>query len=794
MKKLLSALLVPVMLGAASAMPAYAEDNEVKVYVSLNGNDNNDGRHLTSAVKTVSRAVELERMYKTSGKITHVIFKEGTYCLDETINLTAEDSGEENAPVVFRAYQGDRVRFTMGKRISPNEFRLSDNAQIADSAKGYVYEADLSGFDTLNGGFVDTFYADGNMQKLAQFPNGGTSKKAERYTFTPNEDGSAYLIPEEKISGWANKTDILYSYMPASYTWQTGSSSEVTDTTITLANKSAVIYNLLCEIDKPGEYYIDKTEKKLYYYPQTDIAASDMYLSTDQKNIITMKNASNIKFEGIDFICANYKAVSVQLVSGFYIADCNNITIYNSAMKAMAGYAVYATNTSGLRILRCDISDLKRGGVYISGGDTVKLIPSNNEIKNCRIHDFGEIYKSTYGAEINGMGVSFAHNEVYNCSSIAIAINGNDIVVENNRVYNTMQNVWDSGSIYMGRTWTGRGNIIRNNYIYDSRELLDLSVLTDLYYWAGTDNQGIYLDDMISGITVTGNIVYNMSRGMLIGGGSDNNVENNVIINCRRGSAYDNRGMNWGYKHLEELEQYSGWIYKGLKSLIADKDYNEETWTTKYPEFTEVLKRKADFEKEVEGITDLGKRAVIIRKTIGRPFNVQVHNNIYTGSYANDYTAGNYSTYISQTNGYNYDGTVQPRAENDHIAVTEQEAGININGYEISVTGNNLPEGISRTTADMGVGEDDYIPAYSANEFDVNSANKFKAIAVIYDGNGVLQSVQSSDKCYLYNGQIINLSIDIPENADNNWYATVMLWNGINGMKPVLKQKIMLLN
>ncbi len=785
MKKILSVLLIPVMLSMAAAVPAFAESNEVKIYVSLNGNDANDGKQLTSAVKTASRAVELERMYKTDGKITHIIFKEGTYFLDDTVNLTSEDSGTKDAPVVFGAYQGDNVRFTMGKKLDPNAFKISGNAQIADSARRYVYEADLEELDNLAGGFTDTFYVDGCMQNLSAFPNRDSSKKAHTYEFTQSEDGTAYLIPEEKLSGWANRTDMLYSFMPTGYTWQSGAVGEVTDTTIKLAGKSAIIYNLLCEVDEPGEYYIDKEAKKLYYYPQYDISTSDMYLSTGNKNFVTIKNASNIKFEGIDFICAN---------SGFSINGCNNITIYDSVMKAMAGYAVNAAETSGLQILKCDISDLKRGAVSVSGGDSVKLISSGNLIKNCRIHDFGEIYKSSYGVEVKGVGAIFAHNEVYNCSSIAVTVAGNDIVVENNRIYNTMLNVWDSGSIYMGRTWTGRGNIVRNNYIYDSRELLDFSVLTDLHYWAGTDNQGIYLDDMISGITVTGNIVYNMSRGMLIGGGSDNNVENNVIINCRRGSAYDNRGMNWGYKHLEELEQYSGWIYKGLKSLIADKDYNEETWTTQYPEFTEVLKRKADFDKEVEGITDLGKRAAIIRKTIGRPFNVQVHNNIYTGSYANDYIAGNYSTYISQTNGYNYDGTVQPRAADDHRAVTDTEAGISINGYEITIAGSNLPAGISRTTADMGITADDYVPSYSENEFDVNAANRFVAYAAIYDGNGSLKSVQSFNNCYIYDGQIVNLSIDVPGEADNEWYASVMLWNGTGGMKPVLKQKIMLLN
>ena len=43
---------------------------------------------------------------------------------------------------------------------------------------------------------------------------------------------------------------------------------------------------------------------------------------------------------------------------------------------------------------------MKHGAVSVSGGDSVKLISSGNLIKNCRIHDFGEIYKSSYGVKV----------------------------------------------------------------------------------------------------------------------------------------------------------------------------------------------------------------------------------------------------------------------------------------------------------------------------------------------------------------------------------------------------------
>ena len=92
MKRFISLILAGTVLCSLPAAAAFADGEEVKVYVSVNGDDANDGKMLTSAVKTVNRAIELERKYKRAGEKTHIIFKGGTYKLDGTINLTAEDS------------------------------------------------------------------------------------------------------------------------------------------------------------------------------------------------------------------------------------------------------------------------------------------------------------------------------------------------------------------------------------------------------------------------------------------------------------------------------------------------------------------------------------------------------------------------------------------------------------------------------------------------------------------------------------------------------------------------------
>ena len=79
----------------------------------------------------------------------------------------------------------------------------------------------------------------------------------------------------------------------------------------------------------------------------------------------------------------------------------------------------------------------------------------------------------------------------------------------------------DVGAIYTGRDWTGQGSMVVENTIYDVH---------------GNGRHGasaIYLDDQASGITVTGNTIYDVDRGVLIGGGRDNRVVDNSIRDAR---------------------------------------------------------------------------------------------------------------------------------------------------------------------------------------------------------------------------------------------------------------------
>jgi hypothetical protein len=57
----------------------------------------------------------------------------------------------------------------------------------------------------------------------------------------------------------------------------------------------------------------------------------------------------------------------------------------------------------------------------------------------------------------------------------------------------------------------------------------------------------VYLDDMISGFTITNNVFINISRALLLGGGQDTVFAGNTITGVANSNAvdFDNRGQGW---------------------------------------------------------------------------------------------------------------------------------------------------------------------------------------------------------------------------------------------------------
>ncbi len=566
MKKAISLLLAgAISLSMAIPTMATAEES-VKIFVAPYGNDYNTGLLRTAAVKTPAKAQQRAREYAEAKKTTEIIFAEGVYQLDTTLTLTEADSGSSaDAPVIWRAETGAEVAFTRGNELCADDFTAYDSN---------IYTVDLSQFlssgETLTDPLIPTIYQGGEMADIG---------KTENILITDDDGNLKGEIPNGR--NWT-KNDMVWEAQPNGYTYSY-SDVKITDGELSVTGYGYMM-NVLEEVDEPGEYYIDIEAKTLYLYPEFDIDTEPVYVAvagntrtTNSKSgydMIKLTGTEHIRFENIDFFCGTEK--------GFVISGADDVVIYNADIKGLGRIAVDASNTSNLVIAQADIGDLKSGGITIGGGDQYTLTSSNNVIRNSKIHDLGRMYKADLvyshakGINATGVGVTISHNEIYNMPNSAVVFSGNDHVIEYNKIYDVILNVWDAGAIYGGRSWTDIGTKINNNYIFRTKAALtsyDSIWLEARNEIAGTDTDqvAIYLDDLQSHITVEDNIIYNMSMAAMFGGGSYNTFRNNVVLDTRSGLFYDERGLGWGNRHLDmAYDQYQGQIYEKLKELTGE--------------------------------------------------------------------------------------------------------------------------------------------------------------------------------------------------------------------------------
>jgi len=89
--------------------------------------------------------------------------------------------------------------------------------------------------------------------------------------------------------------------------------------------------------------------------------------------------------------------------------------------------------------------------------------------------------------------------------------------------------------------------------------------------------QSVYLDDWASGSTVFGNVFYKAGRGVLIGGGRNNTVENNLFVECAPAVHVDSRGLGWAKSYFDGRDNT-------LVERLNAVPYKEPPWSTRYPE------------------------------------------------------------------------------------------------------------------------------------------------------------------------------------------------------------------
>lgn len=594
-----SLVLVSVLIALPMANAA-PNSEPVTIYVATDGSDTWPG-HLSEFDKkkndgpfaTIERARDEIRAIKKSGALPEkgiiVTIRGGRYFLDKPLELTSEDSGTETSPVVYMANPGETVEIIGGKALTGFK-PVSDQSvlkRLDEQARGKVLQVDLKSLGITNYGAADKdgaeLFFNNKPMTLSRWPNEDFVKISDLVVKDGHEihgvKGS--LVGQFKYDGdrparWIGEKDPWlhgYWFWDWSDQRQKIASIDTANAVISLATpyhnygyrkgQWYYAFNMLAELDSPGEWYIDRENGTLYFWPPEPVENAKIVLSIIPNLIIT-KDTSFVTFHDLVFENSRLEAISIAGGKKNGISDC---TIRNTGG--------WAAKISGAEhgVTGCEIYQTGGGGIYLSGGDRPSLTPAGLYAENNEIHHYGRINRMyTPGISLNGVGNRAANNLIHTAPHMAIYFDGNDHLIELNEIHHVCMESNDAGAIYSGRNWTMRGNMIRYNY---------------LYHITGFEKKGcvgIYLDDMFASAAMFGNVFYDVTSAAFIGGGRDNSIENNIFVDCNPALHIDDRALNWAGYHADE------WIKEEKeKGTISGIAYNKPPYSTRYPQLVNII-------------------------------------------------------------------------------------------------------------------------------------------------------------------------------------------------------------
>lgn len=580
-------------------------ENDVLFYVSLKGSDENIGS-IEKPFSSIEKAQDAVRKFKQEKGIPKngitIYFREGNYPFRKTIHFTSEDNGKEDAPVVYCAYPGEKVRFNGGEIIKnfvplSNEDALS---RISLNIHDKIWQANLKienipyNSKELQPFGPELFFNDEPMT-LARYPNIGEwlriasvpqfgdtllnkgSERDMRFGVPVGRHYGRFKYNGNTPDKWGKNDDIwLHGY----WSWDWADSYIRIDSIDAVKNEfslkkphSAYGYtqdqryyalNILEELDSPGEWYIDNVKDILYFWPPSPINQGLAIVSVLDDPMIYLEQTDYIQFKGIIFESSRGEAIRIDGGSHNLIGGC---TIRNIGSN---GIIVDGGHFNGVK--SCEISNMGRGSIIISGGDRQTLSVGNNFAINNHIHHYGRI-KKTYSAaiDLSGVGNLIGHNHIHDAPHTGVLFSGNNNILEFNEVHHIAQETGDVGAFYIGRDWTQRGNIIRHNYFHHLHGPGLYGVMA------------IYLDDAASGTSIFGNVFYQSGQSVFVGGGHDNIVENNIFVDCSTAIHLDARGINWA----RELMKKGGGnkMYEKLEAI----NFKNPPYSTQYPSLAKIL-------------------------------------------------------------------------------------------------------------------------------------------------------------------------------------------------------------
>ncbi|KHJ39307.1 hypothetical protein PBAC_06210 [Pedobacter glucosidilyticus] len=523
-----------------------------EIFVSPKGNNQNKGtkeQPLASLDAALRQARELRRLKNPAIKDGITIYLEGgVYQLEQPVFIRPEDSGTAQSPTIIKSLGKEQAILSGGINIQNWKKVTSKIAGLPAIAQGNIYVADVP---TIADNAIDfrQLWAGGEKTTRAKSTPGvkmdrilAWNKATESCTIEIPKSGLKYVPGMEMFihQWWAiavlrikaiqtkgNQAELFF-YQPESkiqseHPWPAPWISKET------GNSAYYLCNALTFLDEPGEWFLDKADRKIYYWPKANQQLNKTeVVAPILENLVQIQGTaeqpvSYVKFDNIAFQYSNWLRPSQQghvpLQAGLFLLDAYKLKIPGTQDKAglenqawvgrpkAAVEVAYTTATSfqncrfqylsstGLDYQRGNLQDTINGNLFkdIGGSAILAGVFSDEAMEAHLPYQPKDERELTQNLQITNNLITNVTHEDWGTVGI-----GAGFVKGINIAYNEINEVSYTG-ISVGWGWTKTINAMSNNRIHANK----------IHHYAKHlyDVAGVYTLSAQPGSSITENVV-----------------------------------------------------------------------------------------------------------------------------------------------------------------------------------------------------------------------------------------------------------------------------------------------